>query len=47
MLCVQEAPDDKFGTQGEEVIYGRDFGTAVGEDVMDKSILPKVFKHLL
>jgi len=38
----QEASDDKFGTQGSEEIYTRDYTEAVAEENLDKSILPKV-----
>jgi hypothetical protein len=38
----QEASDDKFGTQGSEEIYSRDYTEAVAEENLDKSILPKV-----
>jgi len=40
----QEASDDKFGTAGKSEIYKRDFGEAVEEEAMDKSILPKVMQ---
>mmetsp|Transcript_18757 Transcript_18757/g.22468 ORF Transcript_18757/g.22468 Transcript_18757/m.22468 type:complete len:478 (+) Transcript_18757:102-1535(+) len=40
----QTGSDDKFGTTDEDTIYKRDFGEAVGEDQMDKSILPKVMQ---
>jgi hypothetical protein len=40
----QEHADDKRGTAGPEQIYGRDFSEATGEDLFDKSILPKVMQ---
>jgi hypothetical protein len=42
----QEASDDKFGTQGSEEIYSRDYTEAVAEESIDKSILPKVSLRL-
>lgn len=40
----QEASDDKFGTQGSEEIYSRDYTEAVAEENLDKSILPKAMQ---
>ena len=40
----QEEADDKRGTAGPEQIYRRDFSAPTGEDVFDKTILPKVMQ---
>ena len=42
-MRFSRAPDDPFGTAGTDDIW-RDFSVATGEDMVDKSALPKAMQ---
>lgn len=42
--CMQENPDDQFGTAGTDQIFSRDYSAPTGEDLFDKSTMPKIMQ---